>query len=76
MAKFKHDCGCCTIVRETLTTRWAEIIFCPLHAAADVMYEALQAALTDDSDYYILQSPTVVKIQAALALADGEKDGG
>ena len=63
-----EECGCKVIVVGGLFGEEPAygIIYCPRHAAADAMYEALRMLIASQL------SVGWIKAQAALALADGE----
>ena len=70
----KFDCGCAVVYN--IMNGDLHIIYCPLHAAAPAMYEALKIA----AEYYEMlemaagvEHPVLYKIRAALELA-GDSD--
>ena len=76
MAKPKYVCNC-------QAAFGGEVVHCPRHAAADEMYEALRDSVTalgymdkHNREDYINWEQRYNSAKAAIALADGEKDGG
>jgi hypothetical protein len=80
------DCGCRfnysweLSKRASLTSKWASLIHCPRHAAADALYEALKAECNywgsppvDKWSYDSVREDNWKRSRAALALADGER---
>jgi hypothetical protein len=74
-----NDCACDVIVWEGQSY---EIVFCPMHAAAPAMFEAIQDLLDSKSTmygghqvYHIHQNATVIEnLKAALELATGDAE--
>ena len=81
------DCGC-SVSQHRASPLTVTMNYCPKHAAADALYEAVQSRLELDRPWMAVDWPRhwtfdhywrydrliVAKMKAALALADG--DGG
>ena len=80
-AEVTQECGCNVeeVWVDSFKVAGYNILYCPRHAAADAMYEAIEEVLNDGwnhsyEDTWVITQDTRERLKAALALADG--DGG